>query len=354
MRSLARAALLAVLVVALVPAAPAGADELAQARAEVAAATARVDALAPRVEAALAAYERALGDLAIGVSRSITADQAADAAAVEAHTQRRAAAERVRALYMTGGAAALVVSVLDAPSASDALRRVAYVQRLVQSGNAAAAGSAEETVRLRERAVALERAAERRSVRASDVEERYADLALTLAQARDEVAALSERAKGIEAAQALLARVAALSAAADAAGAARVATARPTPVPPTFRTLYTKAARTCPGMSWTLLAAIGQVETGHGSNTSTSYAGAQGPMQFMPATFAAYGVDGDGDGDVEIADPADSVFSAANYLCANGAGRGRLEGAVWNYNHADWYVRLVLKLAALYAGGDGG
>jgi membrane-bound lytic murein transglycosylase B len=104
-------------------------------------------------------------------------------------------------------------------------------------------------------------------------------------------------------------------------------------------------------MSWSLLAAIGQVESGHGANPGTSYAGAQGPMQFMPSTFAAYGVDGDNDGDTDIMDPADSVFSAAHYLCANGAGRGgdALARAIWHYNHADWYVQLVLKLAGQYA-----
>lgn len=354
MRILGRVALPAALLAVLLPAAPAGADSLAQARAEVAAASARVTALQPRVDRALAAYERTLGDLAAGVTRSITAEQAADAAAQAALRSRRQAAERVRALYMTGGAAALVVSVLDAPSASDALRRVAYVRRLVQQGNASASDGADEAQRLRALAARLEAEADGRTVRAADVQQRWAELATALEEATAEVEALSARAKGIEEARTLLAQVAALDAAVAATGEARVAAARPTPVPPLFRSLYRQAARTCPGMSWTLLAAIGQVESGHGSNTATSYAGAQGPMQFMPATFAAYGVDGDRDGDVEITDPADAVFSAASYLCANGAGRGRLEGAIWNYNHADWYVRLVLRLSALYAGGDGG
>ena len=92
------------------------------------------------------------------------------------------------------------------------------------------------------------------------------------------------------------------------------------------RSLYVAAAKTCPGMSWTLLAAIGQVESGHGANPGTSYAGAQGPMQFMPSTFASYGVDGDEDGDRDIMDPADAVFSAAHYLCAQRR-RARRRGA---------------------------
>lgn len=344
-----------VVLAAVLPTAAARAESVEQARAEVAAADARVQALRPRVERALAAYQQTLGDLATGVSRSITADQAADAAEAEAVDQRREAGRRVRALYMTGGATALVASVLDAPSAGAALRRVAYVRRLVQHGTAVAGTGASETDRLRARAAELEASADRRTVRASDVQQRYTELAAALAQATAEVAALSERARSLAEARTLLAQVAALNAAVDAAGAERVATARASEIPPSFRALYVRAARTCRGMSWTLLAAVGQVESGHGANPGVSYAGAQGPMQFMPATFAAYGVDGDGDGDTDIQDPADAVFSAANYLCANGAGRGgkALEGAIWNYNHAGWYVQLVLKLAAQYAERDG-
>ena len=79
-----------------------------------------------------------------------------------------------------------------------------------------------------------------------------------------------------------------------------------------------------------------------------SSAGALGPMQFMPATFVRYAVDGDHDGLADIMDPADSIFTAAHYLCSNGAGNGgqNLYTAIWNYNHADWYVQLVLALSA--------
>ena len=60
------------------------------------------------------------------------------------------------------------------------------------------------------------------------------------------------------------------------------------------------------------------------------------------------------DGDRDIMDPADAVFWAANYLCRNGAGRGAeaMARAIWHYNHADWYVQLVLKLAGQYAERD--
>jgi soluble lytic murein transglycosylase-like protein len=148
------------------------------------------------------------------------------------------------------------------------------------------------------------------------------------------------------------ARLQALAASADASAADRVATAHAAPIPADFRKLYVRSAKTCPGLSWTVLAAIGQVESGHGRNPSTSYAGAQGPMQFLPSTFAAYAVDGDQDGDVDIMDPADAIFTAAHYLCANGGGQGAdgLHNAIWHYNHAEWYVALVLKLASELAG----
>jgi hypothetical protein len=115
--------------------------------------------------------------------------------------------------------------------------------------------------------------------------------------------------------------------------------------------LYKAAAPTCPGLPWVVLAAIGQVESGHGSNPHDSSAGAEGPMQFLPATFAAFAVDGDGDGVANIRDPADAIFTAAAYLCSNHAGRDAagLRGAIYRYNHANWYVELVLNVAAQLA-----
>ncbi len=120
--------------------------------------------------------------------------------------------------------------------------------------------------------------------------------------------------------------------------------------PSTYRELYVDSARYCPGLSWTVLAAIGQVESGHGRNLGPSSAGALGPMQFLPSTWAAYGVDGDADGDADINDPFDAIPAAALYLCRNGANRGPqgLYDAVFAYNHADWYVRQVLALAQAY------
>lgn len=124
------------------------------------------------------------------------------------------------------------------------------------------------------------------------------------------------------------------------------------PIPETMRQLYVAAADKYV-MPWTVLAAVGMIETRHGALTSVSSAGAQGPMQFMPATFAKYGVDGDGDGRADITNAADSVYSAANYLTASGVSKGEqgVRDAIFAYNHADWYVNDVLTYAHAYGGG---
>lgn len=125
------------------------------------------------------------------------------------------------------------------------------------------------------------------------------------------------------------------------------------PIPADIQGYYLAAAERY-HVPWTLLAGIGMEETGHGRTTATSSAGAQGLMQFMPATWAAYGVDGDGDGRAEITDPADSAMSAANYLTASGVTAGGPDGvrrALFAYNHADWYVNDILFYAQAYGGG---
>jgi Transglycosylase SLT domain len=122
-----------------------------------------------------------------------------------------------------------------------------------------------------------------------------------------------------------------------------------TNLPASLRALYMRGAATCPGLPWNVLAGIGQVETDHGQNKNVSSAGAMGPMQFMPATWAVYGVDGDGDGVANILDQADAIFSAAHYLCADGGGNSAtLYQAIFAYNHSDYYVNTVLGVAAQY------
>ncbi len=112
------------------------------------------------------------------------------------------------------------------------------------------------------------------------------------------------------------------------------------------------AADYCPGLSWTVLAAIGQIESADGTNVGPSIAGALGPMQFLPSTWAQWGIDAFGQtGPPNVQNPYDAVPSAARLLCADGAAAGgrSLYHAIFDYNHADWYVNEVLALAAQYA-----
>ena len=119
--------------------------------------------------------------------------------------------------------------------------------------------------------------------------------------------------------------------------------------PSDLRLLYEGAAASCDGLDWSILAAIHYEERRHGTGPATSSKGAQGPMQFLPTTFRSYRVDGDGDGRARINDLEDAVFSAANLLCANGAGDAtRLADAIWTYNHSKSYVARVLSRARLY------
>jgi hypothetical protein len=126
--------------------------------------------------------------------------------------------------------------------------------------------------------------------------------------------------------------------------------------PSTYLQLFqASAARYCPGLSWTVLAAIGQIESGDGSNMGPSSAGALGPMQFLPSTWQEWGITGFGEtGSPNIMDPFDAVPAAARLLCAAGAGSASgLRGAIFAYNHATWYVNEVLALAQEYAGDYG-
>ncbi len=129
-------------------------------------------------------------------------------------------------------------------------------------------------------------------------------------------------------------------------------------IPPNYLAWYQQAAATCPGLPWTVLAAIGTIESDNGRSTAPGVhsganpAGAEGPMQFLPATFARYAlpVPPGGASPPSPYDPVDAIWAAARLLCANGAREGvDLPGAIFAYNHAGWYVRDVLTLAASYA-----
>jgi murein DD-endopeptidase MepM/ murein hydrolase activator NlpD len=106
------------------------------------------------------------------------------------------------------------------------------------------------------------------------------------------------------------------------------------------------------GIPWQVLAAINKIESNFGRNMGPSSAGAVGWMQFMPSTWLRWGTDANGDGVADPWAPEDAIFSAARYLAAAG-GRTDLYRGVFAYNHADWYVRDVLDLAALYDNGGG-
>jgi membrane-bound lytic murein transglycosylase B len=143
------------------------------------------------------------------------------------------------------------------------------------------------------------------------------------------------------------------------------------------------------GLQWWLLAGIGRVESNHGQyggasltatgesrphivgpaldGTAYDYIAdtdggrldgdprvdhAVGPMQFIPSTWALYGIDADNDGVASPFDLNDAALAAARYLCAAGGDLSTAAGqrrAVLAYNHSDEYLALVLGIAAAYA-----
>ncbi len=146
------------------------------------------------------------------------------------------------------------------------------------------------------------------------------------------------------------------------------------------------------GVPWTLLAAIGRVESNHGRfggaqlrddgsatrrirgipldgrpnvalihdsdggalDGDTAYDRAVGPMQFIPSTWRAVNADGNGDGFADPNNMFDAAQGAAQYLCTGTSGLrdpARAAQAVRRYNNADSYVRVVLGLAQMYQAG---
>ena len=159
-------------------------------------------------------------------------------------------------------------------------------------------------------------------------------------------------------------------------------------IPPPYLAIYQDAVfERCPTLPWSVLAAIGKIESNHGRfgggrlqsdgrvsppiigipldgtngtaeirdtddgifDGDVIYDRAVGPMQFIPSTWATSGVDASGDG---IADPhnaIDAIHAAAGYLCAVGADDpSNIRGAIWSYNHSWDYVDEVLTWATRY------
>ena len=102
-----------------------------------------------------------------------------------------------------------------------------------------------------------------------------------------------------------------------------------------------KKAEAATGIEWEVLAAVNLVETGMGRIDGVSVANAQGPMQFLPTTWAEAGI---GKGDIR--DPHDAIQAAARYLVRRG-GLQDIRRGLWGYNNSDYYGKAVMLYASL-------
>lgn len=154
--------------------------------------------------------------------------------------------------------------------------------------------------------------------------------------------------------------LAALTGTGDTSSAAGPKSAAVGDIPDDYLILYRQAAETCPGLDWSILAAIGKIETDHGRanlpgvHSGSNSAGAGGPMQFLQTTFdsvvARHPIPPGGAHPPSRYNPHDAIFAAAAYLCDSGARDGRdLHAAIFAYNHAEWYVKKVLAQAERYS-----
>jgi soluble lytic murein transglycosylase-like protein len=109
-------------------------------------------------------------------------------------------------------------------------------------------------------------------------------------------------------------------------------------LPPATLLRYYREGERRFGVRWSVLAAVNFVESAFNKLRNNSATGAQGPMQFMPATWRAYGLGGD------VHDPHDAILGAANYLHANGAPRDNRR-ALLRYNPSSLYVDAVVRYA---------
>jgi hypothetical protein len=327
---------------------PAHADTSGQLTVQVQQLLKKVHALQAKAKIAEKRYSDAFGAVENSVNVAITADETSTELSNRAASAQAVLAARVRGLYESGGQVAATAAMLTSGSITELYDRNELASRAVNAQLASvhaahalarAAIAAEEKDAKREHLkIGTERTV---ATTASHVETLLAEQAKLLKHANSKLAAVRKAEDALAAEDNAFSSITQHS----------IAGLHILPPSAQYLALYRGAATTCPGLSWTILASIGQVESGHGRDDGTSSAGAEGPMQFEPATFAAYGVDGNHDGVINIMNPADAIYTAAHYLCANGAGRGpnALNNAILHYNHAVWYLDMILKLAAMYA-----
>jgi hypothetical protein len=337
-------------VVCVLAGSAAHADTVDQANEQARKIAAQIQQLQPEVDAALAAYGTSLDAVGQAVTSNVAAQRVYTALRARADALADQQSSHIAALYKSGGTLTLYADVLLSAHPTD-LHRVPLLSDIVSMDAAAAASAARVAVAAKASIDASQALIDSGLANADVVDQRLQQLQVVLGRQQGLLDEVSGHAKQLQAVRDAALTLAASRAAAAEAGAQAAQSVAPYPIPAAFRPLYQAAAQTCPGLSWTVLAAIGQVETHHGSGTMVSSAGALGPMQFLPATFVANATDGNHDGLADIMNPADAIFSAAKYLCRNGAGSPDSTGqglysALWNYNHADWYVQLVLALSA--------
>jgi peptidoglycan hydrolase CwlO-like protein len=320
-----------------------------QAQAAASAAKAKVDALLQRYQDASGQVDLGVAALSAAFAAGASAEVTDDEVAAQERRVRARQATQVRALYVFGGPATLTATVFGASSPDDALWRASTADRvlteLFADTRSQLTVQTDLAVLTRHRVQAAAAATDAQAHALDVLKSRAEDAASALTQAQQTLAALDRRARREKAAEESARQILAAQAAAQAARRTAMGPVTALGIPGVYERAYRAAAATCPGLSWTLLAAVGQVESGHGRNNGPSSAGAIGPMQFMPATFATYAVDGDKDGVMDAWDPRDAIFTAAHYLCASGVDGGSADGvraALLAYNHAEWYVDLVL------------
>lgn len=309
---------------------------------------AKVHHLQARARNAERQYSHVFQSVANSINSAVSADRHSSQVALQAVAAQSELQAQVRGLYETGGSLATYAALLESGNLVEAADRTVVARRVVS----AQVADVRSVIRQAAAAQAAADRAEQRSHAKIHTERNIAVVAARiqrlLAAQKALLAKADQRLAAVQQAEA------ALNAESNNFGTITdnaIANLHILPPSAQYLSLYKAAGSTCPGLPWSVLAAIGQVESGHGRNPSTSSAGAMGPMQFEPATFASYAVDGNGDGVRSIMDPADAIFTGAHYLCANGAGRspGALNAAIFHYNHASWYVAMVLKLSGMYA-----